>query len=32
VTSWIDGNIENTHEDDDITMMLVDVGEHARGE
>lgn len=30
VTSWIDGNIENTHEDDDITMMLVDVGDHAR--
>jgi serine phosphatase RsbU (regulator of sigma subunit) len=32
VTSWIDGNIENTHEDDDITMLLVDVGEHARPE
>ncbi len=32
VTAWIDGNIENTHEDDDVTMMLVDLGDHTRKE
>ncbi len=32
VTAWIDGNIENTHEDDDVTMMLVDLGDHTRNE
>jgi len=32
VTAWIDGNIENTHEDDDVTMMLVDLGNHTRKE